>query len=972
MAVSPPPANEAWHSQPIETVLRQLSTHQDQGLTAAEAKKRLIQYGFNELTEKPPTPFWRLVVDQLKEFVVLLLIAASLISLALGETVDAIAIIAIVVLNTVIGVVQESRAEASLAALKKLAAPEARVLRDGQRVNVPARDVVPGDVVFLEAGNFIPADVRLTESVNLRVEEAALTGESVPVEKRATLVLEREIPLGDRKNTAFMGTVVAYGRGTGVVTATGQNTQIGLIAQMLAAVETEETPLQKRLDELGRTLSLAALIVVTIVFIVALINQTNLGALFSQPSEYFAEFGKDLTEIFIVAISLAIAAVPEGLPAVVTITLALGMREMVKRHALIRRLASVETLGSASVICSDKTGTLTQNEMTAVRLWCDNETFEITGDGYQPEGKFLHEGDKLDFSKHPAVTTVLWAGSLANDAILEESGQLGDKPTYRMVGDPTEGALVVAAAKAGIWRDPMTAAFPRVAENPFDSARKTMSTLHEVREATPQFSPYNKPDKAPKYTLCVKGAPDVVLAACTRMQRLNDEPTAITVEARERIAEANATFANDALRVLAVAYRTFDAIPDSMTPEAVEKGLTFIGLIGMIDPPRPEVKPAIEQARQAGIRTVMITGDFPDTAKAIAQAIGLLRPNGKVLPGAALDKMTPEQVLQAARETDVFARVSPEHKVKIVEAIRNTGDVAAMTGDGVNDAPALKRADIGVAMGITGTDVAKEAADMVLTDDNYASIVSAVEQGRVIYSNIRKFVFFLLSSNVAEILIIFIATLVGLPTPLTAIQLLWLNLVTDGAPALALAMEKGDADVMKYPPRPKNEPIINGAMRIGIIVQAFAQTSAVLGALVLGLYWSMEALQMIPAGANPWLFILGFDWKALTDRQVEEIVRVGETMAFVTLSAAELFRAFTVRSERLSVFRIGVFSNKYMLGAVGMSFALLLLVVFVPFLQPIFNTHALTLPEWGAVLGLALIPAVAEEITKWFLRQREL
>lgn len=943
---TPPPAStEAWHSQPVDVVLQQLKTHEVYGLSSDEAKKRLIQHGYNELREKPPVPLWRRVLDQLKEFVVLLLIGASVISFVLGETIDAVAIIAIVILNTIIGVVQEARAEASLAALKKLAAPDARVLRDGQRVNLPARELVPGDVVFLESGNFIPADVRLIESVNLRIEEAALTGESLPVEKRATLVLEREIPLGDRKNTAFSGTVVSYGRGSGVVVSTGLHTQIGLIAQMLSAVEEEETPLQKRLDELGRTLSIAALIVVAIVFGVGLLQ------------------GQELLEMFILAVSLAIAAVPEGLPAVVTITLALGMREMVKRHALIRRLASVETLGSASVICSDKTGTLTQNEMTAVRLWCDNYTFEITGDGYKPEGKFIHAGDKLDFSKHPAVTTILWAGLLANDALLEGSGQDADRPTYRMVGDPTEGALVVAAAKAGIWREAMHKAFPRVAENPFDSARKTMSTLHEVKDATPQFSPFNNPDKAPRYVLCVKGAPDVVMSSCTHIQRLIDEPAPLTALLRDQVTVANSTFSSDALRVLAVAYRVFDQIPDPMTAEAVESDLIFIGLIGMIDPARPEVKPAIQHAREAGIRTVMITGDYPDTARAIASNIGLLRPGGKVLPGAALDKMTEAELLQAVTETDVFARVSPSHKVQIVDALRKTGAVAAMTGDGVNDAPALKRSDIGVAMGITGTDVAKESADMVLTDDNFASIVSAVEQGRVIYSNIRKFVFFLLSSNVAEIMIIFLATLAGLPHPLTSIQLLWLNLITDGAPALALAMEKGDPDVMKQPPRPKTESIINGPMRLGIVVQTIAQTGAVLTAFALGLLWHLEAGAVVPPGANPLVYLLQHNWIGVD-------VQTAETMAFVTLSLCELLRAYTVRSERASLFSIGVFSNKYMQYAVGLSLVLLLLVVNVPFLQPVFNTHFLSAQEWMVVVGLAFIPAISEELTKLYLRSR--
>jgi Ca2+-transporting ATPase len=941
-----------FHSQSPEDVAEQLRTHPETGLTTSEAARRLAEHGPNELPEKPPTPFWRRVVDQLRDFVVLLLLAAAVVSFALGDTAEAAAIMAIVVLNAVIGVVQEGRAEASLAALKKLAAPEARAIRDGQRLGVPARELVPGDVVLLEAGNYVPADMRLIESVNLRVEEAALTGESLPAEKRAALVLEPGASLGDRKNTAFSGTLVAYGRGAGIVTATGLNTQIGLIAQMLSAVEQEETPLQKRLDGLGRQLSIAALVVVVIVFMVGILR------------------GADWLEEFIIAVSLAIAAVPEGLPAVVTITLALGMREMVRRHALIRRLASVETLGSASVICSDKTGTLTQNAMTATRVWLAGETFEITGDGYQPTGRYLHQGDHLDFSKHPAVLTALWAAALANDARLEPSGEESGQATWRMVGDPTEGALVVAAGKAGIWRDTLEPAFPRVAENPFDSARKTMSTVHAVKTPLPEYSPFNPPKAPPPFTLCVKGAPDVVLARCTHYQALDDELRPLTAAMREQISEANGQFASEALRVLAVAYRPLPALPEPITADGVERDLVFLGLIGMIDPPRAEVRPALEQARQAGIRTVMITGDYPDTAKAIAQNIGLLRPGGKVLPGAALDRMNDAQLAAAVQEADVFARVSPEHKVKIVDALQRGGAVVAMTGDGVNDAPAVKRADIGVAMGITGTDVAKGAADMVLTDDNYASIVAAVEQGRIIYANIRKFVFFLLSSNVAEIMIIFLATLAGLPVPLTAIQLLWLNLITDGAPALALAMEKGDPDVMRQPPRPKTEPIINGPMRVGIVVQMIAQTSATLIALVLGLWWGLQAAGLAPAGADPLTFVLGFDFRALGSLAYEDVVRTGETMAFVTLSLAELFRAYTVRSERASLFQIGVFSNRTMQYAVGLSLVLLLLVVNVPFLQPFFNTHVLTPLEWATVVGLALIPAVSEEVTKFFLRQR--
>ncbi|MBI5052758.1 MAG: cation-translocating P-type ATPase [Chloroflexi bacterium] len=962
----------AWHSKSVQDVIDDLKTHLEQGLSSDDAAQRLHQHGNNELREKPPTPFWKLVVEQLSDFVVILLIAASVISFLLGDTIEAVAIIAIVILNAVIGVIQDARAEQALAALKKMAAPDAQVIRDGSRVRIPSRELVPGDIVLLEAGNFIPADVRLVESVNLKIEEAALTGESVPVEKRAALTLEDNAPIGDRKNTAFMGTVVSYGRGTGVVVGTGHLTQIGLIADMLAAVEEEATPLQRRLEELGKTLSIAALIVCGLVFVVAIFKQTDLSLISSKGFvEYFTHSTKELSEIFIIAISLAIAAVPEGLPAVVTITLALGMREMVKRHALIRRLASVETLGSASVICSDKTGTLTQNEMTAVKLWCDDQHFDITGDGYKPQGQFLHENDHLNFSDHPALTTLLWGAMLANDARLEKSGSERGEDTYRMVGDPTEGALVVAAAKANIWRKEVEKSFPRVAENPFDSARKIMSTLHEVKEAMSEVSPLNDPKDLPNYVLCAKGAPDVILDACASYQRIGDETAPITPEFKDKVLRANADLSSQALRVLAVGYRLFNSHPEPMTPESTEKDLVFVGLIGMIDPARPEVKPAIEKARHAGIRTVMITGDYPDTARAIAYSIGLLRPGAKVLAGATLDELNDQQMVEVARETDVFARVSPSHKMKIVDAMKQTGAVVAMTGDGVNDAPALKRSDIGVAMGITGTDVAKESADMVLTDDNFASIVAAVEQGRIIYNNIRKFVFFLLSSNVAEIAIIFLATLAGVPVPLTAIQLLWLNLVTDGAPALALAVEKGDPDVMDRPPRPKEEPVINRSMQLGILIQTFAQTGGTLLALALGLYWSLVQANLVPAGINPVLTVLQFNWSALNADQIELLERTGQTMAFLTLSFSELFRAYTVRSERMSVFQIGVFSNKYMQYAVGSSIILLLLVTNVPFLQPIFNTHFLTLEQWLTVFGLALIPAIAEEITKAYLRTQK-
>jgi Ca2+-transporting ATPase len=708
----------------------------------------------------------------------------------------------------------------------------------------------------------------------------------------------------------------------------------------------------------------AALFLVAIVFIVALINSTNINELFTGPLGYLQEFAEEITEVFIIAISLAIAAVPEGLPAVVTISLALGMREMIKRHALIRKLSSVETLGSATVICSDKTGTLTQNEMTVTRLWADAQFVHVTGTGYVPKGDFLVNGKTVDISKYPAILTALWLGLLNNDSLIETTGEEDSQKTYRIVGDPTEGALVVAAAKAGATHVGIKEAYPRENEVPFDSERKRMITIHDV--VTPRAedpSPFHDDEHKNSDVIAVKGAPDVILELCTQYQEMNDRPRPLDANTRERILSANDEMTKDALRVLGLAYRVASDVPDNpehFKTEDLERDLVFVGLVGMIDPARAEVRPALERARDAGIRTVMITGDYPNTARAIAETIGLLQHGRNVMTGAQLDALSDAELKKVIEETAVFARVSPEHKMRIVDALQANDEVVAMTGDGVNDAPAIKRADIGVAMGITGTDVAKETADMVLTDDNYASIVSAVEQGRVIYSNIRKFVFFLLSSNVAEIMIIFLATLARLPAPLTAIQLLWLNLITDGAPALALAVEKGDPDIMEQKPRLKSQPIVNSSMMLGLGVQTVAQTAAVLTAFGVGLIWHLEAGAHVIG--NPIMYLIQHDWHGID-------VQTAETMAFVTLSLCELFRAYTVRSERASLFQIGVFSNRYMQYAVGLSIGLLLLVCSVPFLQPIFNTHVLSGGEWLIVVGLALIPATAEEITKFFLRR---
>jgi Ca2+-transporting ATPase len=954
-----PEETKNWHALSPQEVLEHLKV-QENGLSSEEVAHRLKHYGPNQLIEGKRTTFLEMLWAQFNNFIVILLIVASIVSGLLGEWVDAIVIMAIVLLNAVLGIVQERSAAEEFAALKKMAAPDAQVMRDGHRITIASPELVPGDMVYLEAGNFVPADVRLLEAFNLKVEEAALTGESLAVQKNAAMQLEENIPLGDRRNTAFMGTTVSYGRGRGVVTSTGMRTQLGLIAELLQQVDEEITPLQRRLEQLGKTLGVGALVVCGLVFVVAIFQHTDLSLLTAAGGgilTYLASSKEQLIETFMIAVSLAIAAVPEGLPAVVTISLALGMREMIRRHALIRKLSSVETLGSATVICSDKTGTLTQNEMTVTKLWVDGKFVDVTGSGYSRSGEFVVDGKVSDLKKHPAVLTALWVGALNNDAQLEPVE--GNDLSYRIIGDPTEGSLLIAAAKAGAVSVDLGTAYPREDEVPFDSERKRMITIHDIYQPKPEdISPFYDGNKQGWDVVAVKGAPDVVLDLCSKYQNMADEPKALTDVMRTKILTANEDMTRDALRVLGVAFRE---VPEAHDVEDWEKDLVFVGLIGMIDPARTEVKPALEKARRAGIRTVMITGDFPNTARAIAETIGLLRPQHKVLTGADLDKLSDDLLQKEVVDTDVFARVSPEHKMRIVDALQANGEVVAMTGDGVNDAPAIKRSDIGIAMGITGTDVAKQTADMVLTDDNYASIVSAVEQGRVIYSNIRKFVYYLLSSNVAEIMIIFLATLAGLPAPLTAIQLLWLNLVTDGAPALALAMEKGDPDIMEQKPRDKMEPIINRAMGSGLIIQTIAQTSAVLLAFGLGLIWHLKAGDIMPHGANPILYLIQYDWGGVD-------VQTAETMAFVTLSLCELFRAYTVRSERSSLFRIGVFSNKWMQIAVGASLALIFLVVNVPFLQPIFNTHFLSLREWGVVFGLAIIPAVAEEITKFFLR----
>jgi len=918
------------YHESVDAVADVLHTDLVQGLSREEAQKRQDIYGPNKLAEAPGVSFWQLLIGQFTDFLVLLLIASALVSILIGEVVDSAAIMTIVIINAVLGVLQEWRAEQSLQALKRMAAPNAVVIRDGHQETIPSEELVPGDLVVLSAGNNVPADLRLIESANLRIQEASLTGESTPVGKNASAVLDGDIPLGDRTNSAFMGTLITYGRGEGIVTATGMYTQFGLIAQMLSEVRTEETPLQRRLAELGRVLGTGTLAICGIIFLVGAVRDTQLGIAVSQGlAAYFRAHQSQLIELFMTAISLAIAAVPEGLPAVVTIVLALGMQRMVRRHALLRRLPAVETLGTATAICSDKTGTLTKNEMTVTQVWVDGKLYHLTGRGYSPEGEFKLGDETIDPTSIPPLWCLLEAALLCNDARLEriESENGEKKESWRMVGDPTEGALVVLAGKAGLWREDLEKEQPRVAEVPFDSARKRMTTIHAMDIGDAPYRAY------------VKGAPEILLDLCSHIENDGDI-IPLSEPMRKQIMEANDSMASQALRVLAIACRPLESAETEGLDWHRQRDLVFVGLTGMIDPPRPEVRSAVDTSRQAGIKAVMITGDHKDTALAIAKELAFLTPGHLTLTGRELDDLSDEELVGLVDRVDVYARVSPEHKVRIVDGLKEIGHVVAMTGDGVNDAPALKRADIGIAMGITGTDVAKETADMILLDDNFASIVSAVEEGRIIYSNIRKFVYYLLSCNIAEILIIFLAMLAGLPLPLRPIHLLWLNLVTDGLPALALGLEAGEPGTMKRPPRPPREPIINREMIWSTVVQAVVITATTLGAFFLGL------------------------------RLYPDSLTVAQTMAFVTLTSSELWRAYTSRSERYPLLRLGISSNRYMVWATISSFVLMLAVVYLPVFKPIFHTADVQLRDWLVILPLTFIPSIAAEVTKGFMSRR--
>jgi Ca2+-transporting ATPase len=861
------------------------------GLTGTEAAQRLSEHGPNELQAARRVSPWAVFFEQFKNVLIVILLVATALSAFLGHGVEAIAISVIVLFAVLLGFIQEYRAERAIDALRKMAAPTAAVLRDGQEVEAAARDLVPGDVIFLRAGGKIPADVRLIEVVNLQIEEAALTGESVPVEKHAASLSNHEIALGDRRNMGYAGTAATYGRGRAMVVATGMSTEFGKIAQMLQAIETGKTPLQENLDKIGRTLARAAIVVVAVIVALGLFR------------------GQPFMEMLIFGIALAVAVVPEALPAVVTISLAIGVQRMVKRHALIRRLPAVETLGGTSVICSDKTGTLTKDEMTACKIFVAGQMLEISGAGYEPRGQFLHNG--LAVEPSGPVALLLRAAALASDAHVIRNESDG---RWHIKGDPTEGALVVAAAKAGLRKADLDAQSPRVNEIPFSSEAKRMTTLHQTDAGVVAYS---------------KGAPEVILDSCSRQLRTDGEVT-LDAACREEILEAARRMAGEALRVLAIAFKA------GATLENAEREMNFLGLVGMIDPPRPEAKAAIRTCEQAGIRPIMITGDHPLTARAVARELNLIT-TGHVITGAELEAMSETEFEREVENIDVYARVSPAHKLRVVTALQKKGHVVAMTGDGVNDAPALKKADIGIAMGITGTDVTKEAAAMMLIDDNFASIVAAVEEGRGILDNIKKYLMFLISSNIGEIGLMAGATLLGLPLPLSAVQLLYVNLATDGLPALALAVDPPAPDLMRRKPRNS---------RAGIF------TRPVVTLMTVGGLWSTIVNLSL------------FAWALSSGRSREAAM----TMTFVSLVLIQFFKAYNFRSDRHSVL-IRPFANKWLNMAIMWELLLLALIVHVPFLHQPFGTFSLPLADWAIVIVLAFTVAPVLEIAKWLERR---
>ncbi|MDZ8185189.1 MAG: cation-translocating P-type ATPase [Nostoc sp. ChiSLP02] len=943
-ANSLPEAAAVWHSLEADKALDLLDSNADSGLKPEDIQQRLQKYGPNELEETAGRSAWEILLDQFKNIMLLMLIGVALISgfldlwawrtggLKPGEVPfkDTIAILAIVILNGILGYVQESRAEKALAALKKLTSPLVRVIRDARLVEVAAKELVPGDVMLLEAGMQVAADGRLIEQSNLQVRESALTGEAEAVNKNATINLPEETDLGDRINLVFQGTEIVQGRGKVLVTNTGMTTELGKIAAMLQSVDSEPTPLQQRMTQLGNVLVTGSLVLVAIVVVGGVIQARGFS---------------NIQELLEVSLSMAVAVVPEGLPAVITVTLALGTQRMVRQNALIRKLPAVETLGSVTTICSDKTGTLTQNKMVVQSLFTNDKTFRVTGEGYAPTGDFLVDSQKVFVEDSPEISALSVACAVCNDSVLQK-----EKGEWAILGDPTEGALVTLAGKAGIEKEQWNSKLPRVGEFPFSSERKRMSVIAQVQEVATGEGSLNAVDPAianflqsEPYLMFTKGSPELILARCTQLY-LGDRSTPLTEEQRQRILAQNDNMAGKGLRVLGFAYKPLSEIPPEGSDEASEQDLVWLGLVGMLDAPRPEVRASVQECRDAGIRPVMITGDHQLTARAIATDLGIAKEDDRLLTGQELQRMSDQELEQNVDLVSIYARVAPEHKLRIVQALQRRGRFVAMTGDGVNDAPALKQADIGIAMGITGTDVSKEASDMVLLDDNFATIVTATKEGRVVYTNIRRFIKYILGSNIGEVLTIAAAPLIGLGgVPLTPLQILWMNLVTDGLPALALAVEPPEPDVMKRPPFSPRESIFARGLgsymiRIGII---FAIITIAL------MWWAYQHTHAQGYQGNP------DSWK---------------TMVFTTLCIAQMGHAIAIRSNNRLTIEMNPFSNIFVLAAVIVTTILQLMLVYVPPLRDFFGTHFLTLQELGVCIGFSALMFVWIELEKIFLR----
>jgi Ca2+-transporting ATPase len=877
-----------YHDEAADAVLKALNTS-EAGISSGEASNRLEKYGKNELEEEEKTSIIKLFFAQFKSFLIIILMVAAIVSAFLGELVDAFVILFTVFLAGVLGFVQEYRAEESIKLLKSLTSPEAVVVRDGKEVKVPSSLLVPGDILLLQAGDRIPADSRLFEAQSLKIDESSLTGESVPVEKN-TKVFPPETPQPDRKNMAYTGTSVTYGRGKAVVTATGMSTAFGKLAGLLGEIEREKTPLQEKLDQFGRWLGAATLVVVAFVAVLGVLE------------------GFDPFEMFLWGVALAVAAIPEALPAVVTVGLALGVRRMVKRHALVRKLPSVETLGSTNIICTDKTGTLTQNKMTVEKVYVNGTILNVTGKGYEPVGDFFKEDKPVSGDGH--LHKLLVTGALCNDAgLAQEEGLWG------ILGDPTEGALVVVAAKEGIWRAALEEKHKRVGEIPFSSERKMMTTLNTFEEGLYAHS---------------KGAPEVILGCCTKIF-LGGQERELTPEIRQEILDTVNEMANQTLRVMGFAYRQ---VPENIIPEEAENEMVFAGLTGMRDPPREEVKIAIATCKSAGIRTVMITGDHKITAFAIAREIGIYREGDLVLTGIELDALGEKEFEDVVEKVSVYARVYPEHKLKVVNALKKKGYIVAMTGDGVNDAPALKAADMGIAMGITGTEVSKEASSMILTDDNFASIVSAVEEGRNILKNIKNFIAYGLTCHIGVVLIVLAGVLTWQILPVIAVQILWINLITDGLPPMALSLEAPDRGLMNQKPTKSTEGLVSKRMLIASLGLGVLIAVQSLGVL----YWALEEGISLPKI---------------------------QTLIFTLVVISCMFNAFNWRSERYSVFSLGVFTNRSLIYAVLSTVILQLAAIYVPLLQTAFRTVPLSLSDWGMIIPLASTTLIVMELTKY-------